>query len=276
MQYLVTTSHALLLVDSHVGTYRQVHSGSGLYYGISRDHSRIFVAARGQLNSSGTPPQNERGRILVFDQSLNLAETWESPFPLRDMHQILWWREQLWITCSFDNMIAITNGQEWREWFPFGKSDTEPLDRNHFNSLTPHGDELIVIASNRGSSEMLHFDVDNVTLRMRLSLGTHAHNAWRQGAEWLVCSSGEGRIIGTNGFTLTCGNFPRGIAITKREIAVGLSEPAERDERDLTDGTINFYTRAWQLYGTIDLPRFGLVLDILALDIGSFRSPERH
>jgi len=266
MYYLVTTSHALLLVNSKKGSYREIHSGVGLYYGISQDHSRIFVAARGQLNSSGTPPQNERGCILIFDQSLRLAETWESPFPLRDMHQILWWRERLWITCSFDNMIAITNGGEWREWYPFGISDTEPLDRNHFNSLTPSRDELIIIATNRGASDMLHFDAATLTLRSQSSIGTHAHNAWRQGDEWLTCSSGEGRIIGTKGFSLTCGRFPRGVAITKHEIAVGLSEPAERRERDLTDGAINFYTRMWKHFGTIDLPQSGLVLDIQAVD----------
>lgn len=265
MHYLVTTSHAVLLVNSTDGSYREVHSGRGLYFGITNDAERIFIAARGELNSSGTPPANERGCILVFDRELKLIDTWTSPFPLRDMHQILWCREQLWITCSFENLIAITDGKVWRQWFPLGVSESEPFDRNHFNTLTPHYDELVIVATNRGPSEFLHFDAASLTLLRRYAFGVHSHNAWRQGTEWLTCSSGEGRIIGSNGFMLACGKFPRGIAITENEIAVGLSELAERHERDLTSGAINIYTRAWELRDTFALPRFGLVLDILAV-----------
>jgi hypothetical protein len=211
---------------------------------------------------------------MVFDCNLKLSETWKCPFPLRDMHHILWWRGKLWITCSFDNSIVITDGQEWRQWNPLGLSETEPFDRNHFNSLTPYNDELVVVATNRGPSELLFFDADRLILLKRVALGVHAHNAWRQGKEWLTCSSGEGRIIGTNGFALACGKFPRGIAITDNEIVVGLSEPAERNERDLTDGEINIYSRDWRLRSTIALPHFGLVLDILALGNQCHGHPE--
>lgn len=266
MLYLVTTSHAILLVDSSTGHIRNLHSGLGLYYGIASDAERFFIAARGELNSSGTPPAEERGRVLAFDREFKLIETWTSPFPLRDMHQILWWREQLWITCSFDNMIAMTDGREWRQWHPLGVPDSEPFDRNHFNSLTADGDELVVVASNKGPSEFLHFDAASLKLLARYAFGVHSHNAWREGAQWLTCSSGEGRVIDKNGFAFDCGQFPRGIAVTRDEIAVGLSEPVERRERDFTDGTIMFCSRKWEPLRTVTLPRLGLVLDILAVE----------
>ncbi len=263
MQYLATTSHALLIVDSTLGTVEPVHSGNGLYYGIASDARNFFVAARRCLVSEERERTGERGHILVFNHDLELVDTWEPSFPLRDMHQILWWRERLWITCSFDNLIAITDGFDWQRWYPLGESPSEPYDRNHFNSLAVYDDNLIVVAHNYGESELLFFDADSLALRNRIQLGMQAHNVWQHGPdEWVTCSSGKQRLIGSRKFKLKTGQFPRGYAAADDEIAIGLSERKERHERDFSRGAINIYDSAWRLRKRLDLGRCGLVLDI--------------
>ncbi len=266
MQYLLTTSHAVLKFDSESCLYNEIHTACGLYYGVSQNEHFYFVAARGQLNSSPNPPVNERGSILVFDKALRLVDTWSCLFPLRDMHQILWWRDKLWVTCSFDNLVVMTaDGQDWQKWYPLGQSTTEPFDKNHFNSLTPTVNQLIVIATNKGASDLLFFDADSLQLLQRMPMGIHAHNAWRNEDEWLTCSSGEGKIIGSKGFALTTGRFPRGVAFGSDEIIVGLSEMAERNERDFTDAALNIYTANWEFKKTITFPKYGLFLDVMPL-----------
>jgi hypothetical protein len=269
MRYLVTTSHALLSVDSTTGAIEPVHVGSGLYYGIANDGTNFYVAARRRLVSEVRA--DERGQILVFDRELNLIDSWEPDFPLRDMHQILWWRDRLWITCSYDNLIVSTDGHDWQRWYPLGEPQAEPFDRNHFNSLTAHGDDLIVVAHNHGKSALLFFDAENLALRKLIPLGKHAHNVWRQEDEWVTCSSGKQRLIGSRGFKLKTGWFPRGYAVKDNEIVIGLSERSERYGRDLSCGAINIYDSKWQLRKHLDLGRCGLVLDIhpLALSVES-------
>jgi hypothetical protein len=264
MQYLATTSHALLSIDSTTGAIETVHSGSGLYYGIASDGRNFYVAARRRLVSDAR--SEERGHILVFDHELKLVDTWDAPFPLRDMHQILWWCDRLWITCSFDNLIAITDGRNWQRWYPLGEPASEPYDRNHFNSLAVHDDNLIVVAHNYGKSELLFFDAASLELQNRIQLGMQAHNVWQQGrGEWVTCSSGKERLVGSRRFKLKTGRFPRGYAATHDEIAIGLSERKERHERDFSCGAINIYDSRWRLRKQLELGRCGLVLDILAL-----------
>lgn len=262
MRYLVTTSHALLSVDSANGAIEPVHSGDGLYYGITSDDRFVYVAARRRLVSAAHAREDERGCILVFTRDLVPVDVWEAPFPLRDMHQILWWRGRLWISCTFDNLIAMTDGRSWQRWYPAGLPRNEPYDTHHFNSLTAADDRLVVLAHNHGRSELHFFDAETLRLLDRFVLGHQAHNVWRHDGEWLTCNSGKRGIVGSHGFRLRAGRFPRGHASTREEIAIGLSERTERHRRDYARGTVNIYDRRWRLRKRLDLGHCGLVLDI--------------
>ena len=119
-----------------------------------------------------------------------------------------------------------------------------------------------LLAHNRGASERLEFNLPDRSLRARHPLGQQAHNLWQQDGQWHTCSSGEGRLIGDADFVLATGGFPRGIARVGAHTAVGISQLAERHQRDLTDGHIHIYNDQWQLQHQWILPGEGLVLDI--------------
>jgi hypothetical protein len=262
---LVTTSHSLLTIDPASGAMAPVHRGQGLYFGVATDGERLFVAARRRMVSSEVSPHDEDGRILVFDRALRLTEEIGAPFPLRDMHEILWHAGKLWITCSFDNMVAIFEPAtgRWEVWHPLGPTPEAPYDVNHLNSLAVAGGELLIVAHNFGASELLRFDMASRRLLGRTPFGVQSHNIRRLGDGTLVtCSSGEGALIGDNGWRLAVGGFTRGLLLDGKERYVGISEIAERKDRDLTTGRIAVYDSAWRLLRTLELPGEGLVLDI--------------
>ena len=264
MSLLVTTSRSLLLLDTDSGTLRPLHRGAGLYYGIAATPRHYLVAARRRMVSSSEPAAAERGEILVFDRHFQPVDTWLAPFPLRDIHEIAWHRRHLWVTCSHDNMLAIRAPDgRWDAWYPLGEPAGEPRDINHFNSLRLAGNDLWLLAHNRGPSEILHFDIARRRLLARHPLGQQAHNVWRHAGQWCTCSSGEGALRGSAGFSVTTGGFPRGVARLPGGWAVGVSGLAERSRRDLTDGHVILFDRHWRETRRLPLPGEGLVLDLL-------------
>ena len=262
---LVTTSHSLLRVDAETGAYQPLHRGRGLYFGIATDGTRYFVAARGRMVSSADAAEGERGAILVFDRAMRPLGELAPPFPMRDMHEILWKNGKLWVTCSFDNMIAVLDESSgsWESWYPFGPTPQPPYDVNHLNSLAFDAGDLCVIAHNRGPSELLRFDPTSRALLSRTPFGIQSHNIrrTREGA-LITCSSGDGTLVSLQGWRLEVGGFTRGIAIFEDETYVGVSEIAERQERDLSTGQLAVYDRAWNRVRTFALPGEGLVLDL--------------
>ena len=143
------------------------------------------------------------------------------------------------------------------------KAHSAVRDINHFNSLALKGDDLWLLAHNRGGSEILHFDIPTRTLRSREALGHQAHNLWRIGGRWHTCSSAEGAVVGAAGLRVPTGGFPRGIAKLPQGWAVGISELAERGRRDFTDGQLALFDRHWREQGRHTLAGEGLVLDLL-------------
>lgn len=259
---LVTTSRSLLLLDPTRACAERIDAGRGLYYGIEQTATAIYVAARRRMVSSDIPIDSERGAILRFDRALESAHVIEADFPLRDLHQIRRVGTRLFVTCSHDNLIAILDGGTWSKWFPLGEPDTPPLDRNHFNTIELIDGHLCVVAHNFGDSELLFFDPDTLRLRSRIPLGRHAHNVWRSDGEWMTCSSSEGRLVGSAGTSLEVGGFPRGICWTGTRWFIGLSEVAERTERDFTDAGIAEVDAVGQVSRVLHLPAEGLVLEV--------------
>src|SRR5262249_4532647 len=150
----------------------------------------------------------ESGVVLVFDRSLRERESIAADFALRDMHQIRTHAGKLYVTCSFDNLVGVFDGQSWQQWFPLGEPATELRDVNHFNTIEIIDTNLCLLAHNNGASEVLVFDAQTLLLRERFALGVQAHNIWKIGEEWCVCSSAEGKLIGTRGFEVITGGFP--------------------------------------------------------------------
>ena len=262
---LVTTSHSLLRLDIDSREAIPIHRGDGLYFGIARHPGGWYVAARGRMVSSEVPPELESGRILVFDSDLAVTDRLAAPFALRDMHEILLHEGKLWITCSFDNMVATFEPRtgRWDTWYPLGPTPSPPYDVNHFNSLAIVDGRLAIVAHNFGASELLEFDIRTRELTRRTPFGIQAHNIrMLQEGVPMTCSSAEGALVAQNGWRLEVGGFPRGIARAGGQTYVGISEIAERKDRDLSEGRIAVFDPAWQHVHTISLPGEGLVLDI--------------
>ncbi len=270
---LITTSFSFLKVDVDTRTISCLHRGDGLYYGITESPDHIYVAARRRLVSSEKSADQEQGVIHMFDKSLRHVNTVNAPFPLRDMHEIVWHQGVLWISCSFDNMIAFFDGKKWEKWYPLGISGSVPRDRNHFNSFMFDKRLIWLLAHNNGPSKLMAFDRKTRRLIRTLDLGIQAHNIWRHKKEILTCSSGDGRIVGTRGFSLKTGGFPRGIVFMNRYIYVGKSEIAERKNRDFTTGSILVYDKNWHLRTQFELPKEGLILDMAVFEGAG--APER-
>ena len=212
--------------------------------------------------SSDVPASEEQGEIVVLSDGLSEIGSLSAPFALRDMHELKWYGGKLWVTCAFDNMIAIFDGRTWDRWFPLGQPAVEPYDRHHVNSLYFENDTIIVLAHNWGKSCLHFFTLSTLTYTDTMSMGVQAHNIWRQNAEYCTCSSGEGTLVGSKSFYVETGGFPRGVAKCEGIICVGISEWAERADRDFTTATLRFFNSDWRHLSDIALSGEGLVLDI--------------
>jgi predicted SAM-dependent methyltransferase len=263
MNILITTSHSLLLVNVENGSVNVIDRGRGLYYGIAHSDEAIYVAARGRHITTKAERATETGSILKFDHELRLVAELRAPFPLRDLHQIVFIEGKLWMTCAYDDCVTIFDGQTWEQWRPVPKTDPE-ADQFHFNSLYFHGQDIYLLAHNNGVSDVWQFRMPDRTLQRRIALGEFAHNIWLEGDAIFTCNSGRGRIESSDGRQITVGGFPRGIAITDEHVLVGISETVERSQRDFTSSTILVLNREWQPVREIRLPHEGLVLEIRA------------
>ena len=272
MSLILTTSHSILTLDPATGTTHRRRHGEGLYYGLARTPSgQLLTAARGRQVSAPTPPDQETGAILILTPDWRLETAWRPPFPLRDLHEIAWHHDALWATCSHDDLIAIRRPDgTWQRWWPLGQPpDGSPPDRFHFNSLLFEDDQVWVLAHQRGPSRLLAFPIEaalaghTVPPTRDIELGLQAHNIWRLDGNLCTCSSAEGALVSETGWRLEVGGFTRGIARIPGGWAVGVSELAERRERDLTTGQVVFFDQAWRETGRIALPGEGLVLDLL-------------
>lgn len=258
---LVTTSRALYELDVDSDYAREVHAGSGLYYGLDAHDGRVYVGTRNRLASSRRPMAGERGCVLVFDRELSLAGRLCSSVPLRDVHELRWHEGRLFVTCPFDDAVAIYEAEsgDWRMWHPTGHRQRV----HHFNTVRFLDGEGALIAHNFGHSQVLFFDVDTLEIIRRQQLGYYAHGLWRENGELKTCSSGQGLLVGDRGFRLGTGGYPRGVAFSRDHAYVGVSQTAERHTRDFTCSAVHVYTRDWKSVKSIRLPPSGMVLDLM-------------
>lgn len=281
MNVLVTTSKSVLKVNILTQEISSFHQGKGLYYGIAYSDKEIFIAARNQGVCSSQERAKEKGEILVFDFSCNLINS-ISPknFNLRDLHQIIFYKDTLFATSTYDNMIAIYKHKQWYKWYP---NPSIEHDLNHFNSLHVEKNKIYVLAHNwdRGS-EIYVFDNPFKSILGKLKyhiqnrgkqlvsfklidsckLGIQSHNIWTRNNDILTLSSKERKLISSSGFNLKLEKYPRGLCVLDNFILVGLSELAERSSRDFTSSSILVFNKEFELINEIALKNEGLLLEI--------------
>mgnify|MGYP006288070711 CR=1 FL=1 len=269
MHVLVTTSHSLLLVDTATGDSAVVHRGQGVYYGLAVTPDAVYVAARNNADpdtvdarGSHVDQAAERGSVLEFDKNLRFVRERSAPFPLRDMHGILYSDGQLFITCTYDNMVAVLDlhNATWRRWYPAPDPDQRDTDVHHFNTLVEHGDHFYLLAHNFGPSRTLVFSKASWDLVAVHTLGNHGHDLWFENNALHTCNSFFGAVENEHGLAVRTNGLPRGTAATDNVRVVGVSELASRSERSRQTGTLKVYDRQWRLSHNLSLHDEGMVL----------------
>ena len=275
---LVTTSQSVVRIDPLSPRHASViEAGRGLYYGLApTTDNTVWIGARHSHVSDDIDSADEAGRLYELHASgANKAS--KPDHPLRDLHGMAMHRDCIWLTCSYDDAVAIyrPTSQTWSWWQPLEVSDNSQPDQYHFNTLLFEGDLVWVLAHCRGPSWLLAFSIDAALAGRttppvkRVQLGVQAHNIWRHTDGTLcTCSSGEGKLISESGWELPTGGFPRGVSRLPDGWVVGVSELKERNERDFSDAKLLFYNTDWQLLNEVVLPKVGMVLDIATIPAG--------
>jgi len=274
-QFLVSTTHHLLAVDPESRRLWRIHSGGGLYFGLAPGmDGKVYVARRNSVvgPESHEARSSEKGSILVLDRALAPCDELQSPFALRDVHGIACFEDRLWVTCSFDNMVAIYDlkSRDWRQWYPSPNLADRDRDIHHFNTVRFIGGKIYLIAHNFGPSFLLSYQYPSLQLDATWSLGVTSHDLFYLRDVFATCSSGEGSIVNTAGYRLRTGNFPRGLAATPEGNLLGISLIAKREERSRQHGILRWYTADWHFKTDFVLPRVGMILDILPLTEGEY------
>lgn len=288
MNILVSTGRSIMLLDTQDGYYQKIDQDKGVYYGISYSNDLIYVGARNCHARSIEDVEKEQGKILLYDFDMNSIGIVKAPFPLRDIHQIQFYKKRLYVICTIDNKLAIFDGKSWFEFFP---NQNERQDFNHFNSIFFDHEYLYLTAHNlERTSEVWKFKkpsiINFIMSRIKRKnnqiflkrvdkflLGSQAHNIWIDNNELFTCSSAKNSIISSCGFSYITGKYPRGLAVTDKYIFVGLSEISERKDRMSTTSSVIILDRSWQFIKKIEMPREGIVLEIRVPGYKDYCSP---
>lgn len=263
--FVVATTHHLLLVRP-TGRPEIVHTGDGVYSGLHWHEGQLFVAARRMVadHDSAESRAAQRGCVLIFDESLRLVGSLEPQFPMRDVHGITSADGCLWVTCSFDDLVAVYDFRTgtWDRWYPSIDPAHRDNDINHLNGVALIGERMAVVAHRWGASEIWLFDRRSRDLVEVQPLGHQAHDLFLQDGRLATCSSGEGLLRNTGSWAVRTGAFPRGVGRGDTTTAVGISPRLSRDDRRHATPVLRIFTPGWNVIRDVSLPGAGMVIGV--------------
>jgi len=235
---LIATSRGFICIDENTPDAWLVDSGRGTYYGITYSEKNIFVAARRITYATGKDKMNEQeGVILVFDYDLNQVDELYAPFRLRDLHQLYYFNDALWIVCTYDCIIAIYRGGQWEKWYPLGEgagAGAGKAKAYHLNSIYSKDGAIFLGGSiNRVGLIYIYRESDRELLERHYA-GYSSHNVWRENGTVYTLSSMSGTCVNMDGSiqVVSRGNFIRGVVATEDTKYFGISESLSRASRD--------------------------------------------
>ena len=180
---LVTTSTAVLLVERD--RPRPIHTGRGIYFGLTWDHDFVYVLCRNNLG---------HGRLRrlfgytvtmeVLDKSFRQVDSIRCP-SIHDPHQAI----------ARDGSIYVANtGKDQIEVYRDGTFSSvnwtgEWKDVHHINTIWFDDSSFYVLENNKqepSTAKVFDFDWQP---RHDVPLGLGAHNIFRQRQTLCVCSS---------------------------------------------------------------------------------------
>ncbi len=274
---LIGTSRYLLLFDIESGERQIISEKYGLYYGITWDHKYIYVAARWYPNFMPTS-HFERPRLLVFDDRLSMVDCQKFDVPAGGLHQIFYYDDALYCSCSRDDSYIVCNTKtpkNWNIWYPSLDSKDHKKDTHHFNSIWIHNNRMYLVGHNNGPSDVWEYSYPDKQLVSKHRIGSRIHNVWLEDSQIAVCNSEAGQLETVNGKILCKTNeFPRGLVLGPDINVVGVSAIANRSNRKMTPGTIKIYSKNWNHLEDFSLGDCGQVCEIRSLDAQDFAHNE--
>lgn len=273
---LIATQHTFGLWD---GKFRVIQKRKGVYFGISWDEHRIFVASR-------APRQVPA--VQIFDKSLALLDSVPFTDIGDDPHQLFYWEGCLYLANRDRFRIEcydfINNEESFIKWTPEGKDD-------HINSVW-HDDNFFYVVEHRRHRmpkviRIFNDDwrqVAKLVIFLKPQLGTMGfgiHNVYVEGKNVLTLAPDQIVTIHCNdigpGLQVhrTCYHnidgpsktpYYRGLAKSQGVYFVGVSQLAAREQRDRGTSFVYMLDSYLGLLDVIELPNAGQIASIRAVD----------
>lgn len=252
--FVVATVNSVTLIDNDRS--KLLHSGQGLYYGISWDENNIYLLARSGKRRQGHPD------IVTLDKNYStVRKIIDGSF--LDAHQIYCDGPNLYVTSTHLNCVEVVNlstGVSVQKNWTKCKSDI-----NHINSIFKDGDEFWVIYHNWTSktglpSEAVKVDCDlsKEIVKYRLADSGCLHNVAKVDNLIYTCSSASHALLvydlDTNSVVknIPLGYWLRGIGISDDYIVLGSTSVSENRKGRLT-GDSEIYLLDRKTFDVIDI-----------------------
>jgi hypothetical protein len=220
-------------------------------------------------------------QLLVFDRSFDYLRTESVPLQV-NVHQLAYHAGHVWVASPWTNSligIAPAGGDQHLEFHPMKqvlgtylpRESAEADDLYHVNCLLWAGDDLFVVAHNRGKpSYILNFDADTFRLKaLRYDVGAAVHGlAFHEGElYWISTKTQELCSTGAFHMPLSRRGFARGFALTEDYVIVAISEHRTRMDRAGGDSWIQVIDRRTRsVLAEHHLPGTGSINDLRVLD----------
>lgn len=258
MHLLVSTPLQILLldIDSHAST--AIRTGDGYYFGIT--------------HHQGTVVLNTAGFLQYFNTQKKTIHTRNR---LKQPHQIEWVGEQVLVTDTGSNSLAVFNDQARllkRIYLNEIRQDDKDRGRagNHFNSVHRVGERVYVVAHNyERPSEVWELTWPELeVVGNTATKASWAHNIWSGENGLVICDSRNGGLYEVKtGETLWKSSdphaFTRGLAVSEDLVLIGGSQYQERRERYWKSGKLWIVDRkTLKLQDEIPLPGSGDVQEL--------------
>lgn len=230
---LVTTSTALVSIEN--GNPRAVHTGSGIYFGLTWDRDHVYVFCRNNLHH-GTFRRlfGYTSTMEVLDKNFRHIDTVRCP-TVHDPHQAIEKDGAIYLANTGKDRIEVVRDGRFShiDW------TGERKDVHHINTVWFDETSFYALENNnKEPSDARIFDHDWKP-RQTIPLGLGSHNIVRSGKTLVTCSSLERTMMKhdlesgqTREFPLLGRKWlPRGLAKGAHGFYIGLSAEGTRHQR---------------------------------------------
>lgn len=271
MNILITTNQSILLFDLQKFSYQIIHTGLGLYFGITKDNINYYIGCRNRLINQKSILE-EQCSILVLNKKFKEVTRIYCNLPLKDIHGITFFDNKLFCTNTFYNSILIycLIQKKWYEWRPEELEYGE--DINHINYIKIYNGYIYLSCHNFADSQVNIYEYHTKKLIKSIKIGKHIHDLFLYYNKIFINSSLTGELLYLEDINFKqqiCDNniyYNRGLYLSNKYNIIGLTLINDIEKRDNSDSKLNIYTNTFSLIKQVNIIQQGMILDILEVD----------